>query len=67
MQNVITLLPDQREVLAQALPDAVNYRDPPVYCSVCEQDTLCDECTAALARASSYLTLGRALGVPEAP
>ena len=61
----ITLRPDQREVLAQALSDAVYYRDPPVHCSACETpDALCDQCAAGFARALSYLTLGSELGVP---
>jgi hypothetical protein len=54
----------QRELLRQALADAVYYRDPPVECSACEvRDGLCDQCTAELARARSYLHLGRELGV----
>lgn len=51
-------------MLAQALADAVYYRDPPVHCPACETpDALCDECAAGLARARSYLTLGSDLGV----
>jgi hypothetical protein len=62
----LTLLPEQCEMLAQALADAVYYRDPPLYCRACEaQDTLCKECAATFVRASAYLTLGRALGVAE--
>jgi hypothetical protein len=54
----------QREVLRQALSDAVYYRDPPVECQACEaRDELCDDCAAGLARARSYLALGRELGV----
>jgi hypothetical protein len=54
----------QREVLLQALADAVYYRDPPVVCRPCEvQGKLCDECAAGLARARAYLALGRELGV----
>jgi hypothetical protein len=57
----------QRELLRQALADAVYYRDPPVHCSVCDAvDGLCDACAAGLARARAYLDLGRALGM-EAP
>jgi hypothetical protein len=56
--------PEQREVLCQALADAVRYRDPPVECIVCEAlDGLCGECAAGLGRARSYLALGRELGV----
>lgn len=64
MQPTVTLQPEQREVLAQALADAVSYRDPPVYCPACEtQDGLCEECAATLARARSYLALTRTLGM----
>jgi hypothetical protein len=70
MPAAITLLPDQRDLLAQALADAVYYRDPPVQCPACEaQDNdgaLCEDCAATLARATAYLHLGRALGL-EAP
>lgn len=70
MPAAITLLPVQRDLLAQALADAVHYRDPPVYCPACEgqgnHDALCQDCTATLARATAYLDLGRALGL-EAP
>jgi hypothetical protein len=59
--------PEQREVLRQALEDAVYYRDPPVECSACDAlDGLCDSCAAELARARAYLALGRELGL-EAP
>jgi hypothetical protein len=54
----------QREVLRQALADAVYYRDPPVECRACQaRDELCDDCTEGLARARAYLALGRELGV----
>jgi hypothetical protein len=55
----------QREVLLQALADAVYYRDPPVECRACEvrRGTLCDGCAAGLAQARAYLALGRELGV----
>lgn len=56
--------PEQREVLRQALADAVYYRDPPAQCPACEElDALCAECEAGFARAGSYLALGRELGV----
>ena len=59
--------PDQRELLRQALADAVYYRDPPVQCRACETlGKLCDECAAGLARARAYLALSRELGM-EAP
>jgi hypothetical protein len=55
---------EQRELLRQALADAVYYRDPPMECSACEvRDGLCDQCAAELARARAYLGLGRELGV----
>jgi hypothetical protein len=70
MPATITLQPGQRELLAQALADAVYYRDPPVHCPACDtreaQGTLCDQCAATLARATAYLDLGRKLGL-EAP
>ena len=56
--------PAQREVLRQALADAVFYRDPPLVCSACEAaDGLCEACAAELARARAYLDLGRELGM----
>lgn len=68
MPAVITLPPEQRQILEQALADAVCYRDPPVHCRACEaQDTLCETCAAGLARARSYLTLGRDLGMQAPP
>jgi hypothetical protein len=70
MSATITLQPEQRDLLAQALADAVYYRDPPVHCLACEarqnrdaQDALCAECAATLARATAYLDLSRALGL----
>lgn len=54
----------QREVLCQALADAVYYRDPPLDCRACEaRDGLCARCAAALAQARAYLDLGRELGL----
>jgi len=56
--------PEQREVLRQALADAVYYSDPPARCAACEaQDALCASCAAGLARARAYLALGRDLGM----
>ena len=65
MPSAIPLLPRQREALAQALADAVSYRDPPVYCAACDTlgDTLCEQCAATLARARTYLELGREIGL----
>jgi hypothetical protein len=57
---------DQRWVLRRALADAVYYRDPPLNCHACETlGGLCDECTAGLARARSYLALSRDLGIDD--
>jgi hypothetical protein len=55
---------EQRELLCQALADAVFYRDPPVDCDACDRvDGLCGECAAGLARARAYLDLGEELGM----
>lgn len=35
MPQVLVEVPEQREVLRQALADAVYYRDPPVSCPAC--------------------------------
>jgi hypothetical protein len=61
------LLPAQRDVLRQALADAVYYRDPPLYCPTCEiLDRLCGQCATGLSQALAYVTLGRELGIsPE--
>ena len=68
MPPTITLQPGQRQMLAQALADAVYYRDPPLYCPACDaHDTLCDQCAATLARATAYLNLSRTLGLQEPP
>ena len=66
MAATLTLRPEQRELLAQALADAVFYRDPPVHCPACVSDTLCEQCAAGLARARAYLTLGSDLSIPVA-
>ena len=57
--------PEQREVLRQALADAVYYRDPPVQCTACAAQVggLCAGCAAGLTRARAYLALGRDLGL----
>jgi hypothetical protein len=60
------LPPGQRELLRQALADAVYYQDPPLHCRACDAlHGLCQECAAGLARARSYLALGRTLGLQE--
>jgi hypothetical protein len=66
MSGEIIIQPEQREILAQALADAEYYRDPPLHCLACGvQDTLCDHCAADLARARSYLSLSRTLGIQK--
>jgi hypothetical protein len=70
MPAAITLHPGQRDLLAQALNDAICYRDPPLYCAACDTqpapDALCQPCAATFTRATAYLDLRRALGL-EAP
>jgi hypothetical protein len=69
--DTITIRPEQRDLLAQALSDAVFYRDPPLDCAACgtadpEDETdarLCPDCEATLARANNYLGLANALGL----
>jgi hypothetical protein len=68
MPQVLVEVPEQREVLRQALADAVYYRDPPVSCPACTvPDRLCEECADGLARARGYLALSRALGLEMIP
>jgi len=68
MSHAPPLPADQRELLQQALADAVFYCDPPAQCSRCEAlDGLCDECAAGLDRARAYLALGRQLGMEVPP
>jgi hypothetical protein len=65
---ILAETPEQREVLRQALADAVYYRDPPVSCPACPApDQLCEECADGLARARAYLALSRALGLETIP
>ena len=68
MTAALTLRPEQRELLTQALADAVYYRDPPADCQSCDalddEAKLCAECAGTLARARAYLALGRDLVVP---
>ena len=73
VSDLLTLLlsAEQRDLLRQALADAVCYRDPPVNCNMCPEPAnpyetpgdLCDECAAGFASASAYLSLGRELEV----
>jgi hypothetical protein len=52
MPATLTLRPEQCELLARALADAVYYRDPPLQCPTCSTpDTLFDKCSADLTRA----------------
>jgi hypothetical protein len=53
----------QREVLRQAIADAVYYRDPPVHCAACSPKDLYDECCDGFAHVLSYLELSKALGL----
>jgi hypothetical protein len=67
MAATLTLRPEQRELLARALADAVFYRDPPADCQACkeldDETKLCGQCAGTFAVASSYLDLGSDLGV----
>jgi hypothetical protein len=65
---ILAQTPERREVLRQALADAVYYRDPPVSCPACPTpDRLCEECADGLARARGYLALSRVLGLETVP
>jgi hypothetical protein len=64
---ILTAAPAQREVLRQALDDAVFYRDPLVNCPACPSpERLCDQCATGHERARAYRALSRELGL-EAP
>jgi hypothetical protein len=65
--NPALLIPaSRREVLYEALIEAMFYSDPPQDCPVCEaQDHLCETCAAGWTRARSYLALGRDLGIQK--
>ena len=52
---VLTAAPQQREILRQALADAIYYRDPPLQCPACASpDRLCGQCAAGHERARAY-------------
>lgn len=54
----------QREVLAQALADAIHYRDTPAACPACPAPgQLCGECAATRARSLAYLELSQVFGM----
>jgi hypothetical protein len=54
----------RREVLHQAVVEAMFYADPPQDCPACEaQDQLCQTCATGWTRARAYLALGRDLGI----
>lgn len=54
----------QRETLAQAIDDAIDYRYPGA-CADCDDAAagLCGVCADDLARADAYAALGRELGI----
>lgn len=66
---ILAEAPEQREVLRQALADAVYYREPSrVWCPACLMpDRLCEERAYGLARARAYLALSRTLGLEMTP
>ena len=55
----------QREVLGQALADAIAHRDPAGDCQDCAQDEygLCSDHAADLDLTDAYLALGREFGI----
>ena len=53
---------EQREILRQAIDDAVYYRDPPQRCVACElSGDLCSGCAETLAIGLKYLQTAREL------
>jgi hypothetical protein len=53
---------EQREILRQAIDDAVYYRDPPQKCLACESSgNLCGVCAETLAIGLKYLQTAREL------
>lgn len=64
----LALNDSQRAILAEALADAVHYRDPPLRCPGCETlGRLCRQCIAGLCQARAYLALSRQLGIGPPP
>jgi hypothetical protein len=61
---ILTAAPAQREMLRQALADAVYYRDPPLRCAACPSpERLCEQCASGHERALAYLALSHELGL----
>jgi hypothetical protein len=58
---------EQREILRQAIDDAIYYRDPPQKCVACESSgaALCGECAETLAIGLKYLQTARELGLGD--
>jgi hypothetical protein len=62
--GILTAAPAQREILRQALADAIYYRDPPLHCPTCPSpDRLCGQCASEHQRALTYLALSYELGL----
>jgi len=66
---ILRLALEKRELLRQALADAVYYQDPPQECAACpSDDPLCEDCARRFKRALSYLDLSKELGLePPSP
>jgi hypothetical protein len=65
---ILTAAPTQREILRQALADAIYYRDPPLHCTACPTlDRLCGQCASGHQRARAYLALSYELGLETPP
>ena len=57
---------EQREILRQAIDDAIYYRDPPQKCVACESSGgLCGGCAETLAIGLKYLQTARDLGLGD--
>jgi hypothetical protein len=69
MPHPSALLPHQHQALAQALADAIFYRDPPLNCAACDalQGSLCKQCTDTLTLARAHLHLADDLGIDVEP
>jgi hypothetical protein len=61
---ILTAAPTQREILRQALADAIYYCDPPLHCTACPSpERLCGQCASGHQRALAYLALSYELGL----